>query len=248
MRLSIPRRQFYQAIWHTTTMTVCEIYSKFCTEHPGNYPSLGTFFALKPSYVHHASQKDLIMRCCKIHLHVKWAIAALIKCMSDQGLCFPAVDFNNFLMFYILTVLMKNTHIPFECTPDKHHFCEDISSNWKKILDATSYADESTTMLFTEFKKEPSFNAKGEPLLDKNANIKMKLIPVKSHVNVKYLEEFLGNLLPQFIHHRNMLRLYRNTIKEFNLMFDNVHLDIDFSENLTLDIKEEPQSLHWVKQ
>ena len=45
-----------------------------------------------------------------------------------------------------------------------------------------------------------------------------------------------------------MLKLYRLSIKTFYQLFVAVHLDIDFSENLTLGIKFEPQSLHWVKK
>ena len=55
-------------------------------------------------------------------------------------------------------------------------------------------------------------------------------------------------LLPEITYHRNMLKLYWSSIKTFYQLFAAVRLDIDFSENLTLGVKFEPQSLHWVKQ
>ena len=56
-------------------------------------------------------------------------------------------------------------------------------------------------------------------------------------------------MLIKLVHHRNMLKHYRSTIKQFMQLFDNsVHLDIDFSQNLSLPLKQEPQSLHWTKQ
>ena len=60
--------------------------------------------------------------------------------------------------------------------------------------------------------------------------------------------EFVEQLLPTIVHHRTKLKLYRSSIKAFYQLFDAVHIDIDFSENLTLDVKWELQSLHWVKQ
>ena len=47
------------------------------------------------------------------------------------------------------------------------------------------------------------------------------------------------------IHHRKQLRNYSNTIHTFNNMFDDVSLDIDFSEKLKVPLKYELQSMHW---
>ena len=49
----------------------------------------------------------------------------------------------------------------------------------------------------------------------------------------------------KIIHHRNQLKHYRSTMKEFRALFDTVSLDLDFSENLQVPVKYEPQSLHW---
>ena len=45
-----------------------------------------------------------------------------------------------------------------------------------------------------------------------------------------------------------MLRLYQNVKHMFLEMFQSVYIDIDFSGNLTIGIKWEPQSLHWSKK
>ena len=71
---------------------------------------------------------------------------------------------------------------------------------------------------------------------------------MKQKVNGKYLVEFIGNILPKIIHHRNILKLYRPSIKSFYQLFLDASIDIDFSENLTLGIKFDPRSLHWVKK
>jgi hypothetical protein len=80
-----------------------------------------------------------------------------------------------------------------------------------------------------------------------------KLVAVNHPVSLEYILDFIEKLLPNIIHHRNKLRLFRNTKKKFMQLFDNeensyVYMDVDFSENLTIDIKWEPQSLHWSKK
>ena len=55
-------------------------------------------------------------------------------------------------------------------------------------------------------------------------------------------------MLPNVIYHRNMLRLFRNVKHMFLELFTAVYVDVDFSENLTIGIKWEPQSLHWSKK
>ena len=45
-----------------------------------------------------------------------------------------------------------------------------------------------------------------------------------------------------------MLKHYRSTHSRLLETFNCVYIDIDFSENLTIPIKYEPQSLHWYKE
>ena len=63
-----------------------------------------------------------------------------------------------------------------------------------------------------------------------------------------YKIKFCENLLVKFIHHWNQLCLYRNVIHKFYELFDCASLDIDFSENLTLQYKEDIQSTYYTKK
>ena len=221
--------EFFQAIWITTVKTYRELFQKFCIKNPDIILSMGSFFALKPFYVHHASKKDLVMCCCKLHLHVRWAIQVLIKCLDKQSISFPAADYVEFFqLLYADCPGEDNTYISFDCTPDKRHLCEHIIANWIKVQESTSASDDKVTILFTEFKKLPCFNADGEEVKNKQGQPVKRLTPVKSHANATYLVQFLDNLLPDIIHHRNMLKLYQATIKAFNTMISSVHIDIDF--------------------
>ena len=53
------------------------------------------------------------------------------------------------------------------------------------------------------------------------------------------------SILPSIINHRNHLRHYRNAIHSFKDNFNVLYLDIDYSENLSIPVKFEPQSMHW---
>ena len=75
-----------------------------------------------------------------------------------------------------------------------------------------------------------------------------RLTPVKAQVNAQFLLSFIDELLPEIINHRNMLKLHRSVNAEFKNLFSSAVMDVDFSENLALGIKWEPQFLHWVKR
>ena len=156
------------------------------------------FFALKPLYIHHASTKDMIMCCCKVHLPTHWSIRAFIRCMEKQEILLSFPDYFTFFPFlYTDCPRDDSTHISWECYPVKKSLCAHITEKWGQLKEMASFTDA---------------------------------------------------LLPEITYHQNMLKLYRSSIKTFYQLFPAVHLDIDFSENLTIEVKFEPLSLHWVKQ
>ena len=72
-----------------------------------------------------------------------------------------------------------------------------------------------------------------------------QLVPKKVQATGKFLVEFIRSILKNFTHHRNMLKLCRNLKHKFLEAMKAVYTD--FSENLTVGIRWEPQSLHWCK-
>ena len=69
------------------------------------------------------------------------------------------------------------------------------------------------------------------------------------NLNVTAIVKFLEDLLPNIAFYRNHLHHYRHCYKELNEMFKRcASVDIYFSENLTVPVKFEPQSLHWCHQ
>ena len=66
----------------------------------------------------------------------------------------------------------------------------------------------------------------------------------QSEVDATYLTQFLSDLLPSIIFHWNQLKHSKNVITSFRENFECL-IDIDFSENLKVPLKYEPQSAHW---
>jgi len=81
-----------------------------------------------------------------------------------------------------------------------------------------------------------------------NGTVVTRLTAVSTKANMQFIVEFIDNLLKKTIHNRNQLRHYRNVIKSFKEHFDTILVDIDFSENLSIPVKYEPQSMHWSHQ
>ena len=68
---------------------------------------------------------------------------------------------------------------------------------------------------------------------------------ISTPVNVTFIVGFISSFLTKIINHRNQLKHYRTGIKSFREHFDTISVDDDFSENLSIPVKYEPQSLHW---
>ena len=68
---------------------------------------------------------------------------------------------------------------------------------------------------------------------------------ISTPANITFIVGFISSFLTKILNHRNQLKHYRTCIKSFREHFDTVSVDDDFSENLSIPIKYEPQSSHW---
>ena len=116
--------------------------------------------------------------------------------------------------------------------------CEQILSQWD-VLRSTlqSFDDEITSVPIQLFKKEEVTTKNGV------TNKRLKLTQVSA--NLSYITYFISGFLESFIHHRNQLRHYRSTVQNFRECYETILVDIDFSENLSVPVHQEIQSLHW---
>jgi len=68
---------------------------------------------------------------------------------------------------------------------------------------------------------------------------------VSKQVNIEFIINFIENLLPNIVHHRNLLANFRAEYPRVLESLSTVEIHVDFSENLTLTLPEEIQSMYW---
>ena len=99
------------------------------------------------------------------------------------------------------------------------------------------FNDGKTTVKFQHFDKI-------EQTL-KNGKVGKHLKAVCTDADMKFIISFIEKTMPKIIHNRNQLKHFRTSMGKFQNIFNTVMTDIDFSENISIPVKYEPQSLHW---
>ena len=162
-------RDFFQNIYKTVNIPFKELYIKYIQENPDNlHVSWGTFFALKPFYVRHVTSKDIEMCCCKLHLHARWSINALLDICKKQDLELSFDSYETFFNNLTQNCAKDNlTYISWQCTPSKKTLCNDIQQNWKNLKDfLIRSSDEPVTVPLLLFDNVPYTTKKGEEKTD----------------------------------------------------------------------------------
>ena len=230
--------KFYESPWMILEKPIREIYCQYIAD-AGSKISYGTFIALKPFYVRGATHNDIEMCCCKTHLHARWSVSALVHCAKEQNIPLEFCSYETFFE-YLASDCNKedSTYLAWDCTPDKKTHCQHIASKWTDLkATLASHADPSKTVPLMHFQKEETISKHGKVL--------MKLKSSTTNANMCFILDFVSDLLAKSLHHRNHLKHYRNTIHEFRDNVNQISIDVDFSENLSVPVKFEPQSLHW---
>ena len=125
--------QFYQSIWKTVSVPMFLLYKKYCEENSDHVVSKGTFDNLKPFYVRNASLKDMEMCCCKLYLHARWSIRALLESAKKLGIAILPEDYKSF--FALLSTECDdddNTYISWKCTQTKKQCMSMQKKNGKR--------------------------------------------------------------------------------------------------------------------
>ena len=90
---------FHQSTYKIVEIPLKELFVKYIKENSeSDHVSWRTFIALKPFYVRRASSKDMEMCCCKLHLHNRWPMDALLECCKLQSIDLGQV--NDYYSFF----------------------------------------------------------------------------------------------------------------------------------------------------
>lgn len=230
---------FYQGQWKIINLTCKELYSKYLKANPDNYVSWGTFTSLRPFYVRSATTKDIEVCCCKLHLHARWSIKSLIQCCKKQNIDLDFTDYQTFFEFLTRDCEKdENAYVSWDCTPDKRTVCKSITNNWQKFVSSILQNSSADVAVPFSFFSTTAY-------LKKNNQEGKRLEAVHTSSNLFEITEFITEMMPKIIHHRNQLKNYRAIIHTFREHHNAVLIDIDFSEKLKVPIKFQAQSQHW---
>ncbi|XP_066925552.1 uncharacterized protein [Clytia hemisphaerica] len=241
-QVSVRNKPYFESIHFTVTETMKNLFRKFLTENPDHNISYGTFLSLKPFYVRAAGTKDFEMCVCKKHLHARRSIDALIKVCEKQLIVLDEInDYYSFFNYMNRECTDCETagYISWECVKEKDKLCKHVSPRWEALSQRIlSEHDPNTTVKFEHFVKVEVVTKKGKAV--------ERLAAVSIMANAEFLVDFISKMLAKIQFHRNHLKHYRSTLPILRQWFaDSNHLDVDYSENLKIPVKYEPQSLHW---
>ena len=169
---------------------------------------------------------------CKLHLHFQWAVEALLQWAKKVEIEIPDTTTYRHLLSKLMVdcPAEQHTHVSWACTPNRKHICDDLTKNWNNMKELLFAADDGTICVpFKEFQSQLVYNGKGEVVKNKAGKEVKKLVAVSHHVSLEYIVTFIQKLLPNIVHHRNHLRLFRNTKKMFMDLFLCIYMDVDFS-------------------
>ena len=175
---------------------------------------------------------------CKDHLHARRAISALVKLCQKQDI---DISFSYATFFHHLQLDCPPSdsaaYLSWNCTTDKKTICTHQRNIWntlKQEITAKVNADICTN--FQYFDKQE---------IEKKGIIKNRLVARSKSVNLCFIIEFIDNMLTKIIHHRNLLSNFRSVYPMVSQSISSIEVCVEFSENLTLTLPEEIQSMYW---
>ena len=219
--------------WLLINKTIRALHTKYKSEFSCNI-SLGTFMSLRLFYIRSPTPKDIEMCDCKDHLHARWAINALLKLTKIQKINTTFDSYETFFsgVLYSPTCKLSDDaaeYIKWKCTQSKKSLCTDILTNEGK---------DDVTVKMLHFVRKQEKTRKGKIVK------RLKAVPVQ--VNISWVMNFIGNMLPTIVHHRNLLKNFRTNIDIVTNSIQKVaEIGLDFSENITIPVNKEAQSFHW---
>ena len=119
----------------------------------------------------------------------------------------------------------------------KKTVCSHQTIIWENLKqELLAKGDQDVTINFQYFVKKD---------VEKKEKIKRCLVAESKSVNLSFLLNFIDEILAKIMHHRNLLPNFRSAYPEVLQSLPTTEFNIDFSENPTLILPQEIQSMHW---
>ena len=200
-----------------------------------------------PFFIRPCKSADLQTCCCATHVNFRNTVEALIgiskQFNSVYGNVHPDDDivpaFNSYRSF--MGFIYRDCHRDeFGLLVQKYESgeCENWASNFLKMKSHINKGNLKTSKGFVRFEYQDDGNSRKLQLIE---------TPMTSSEIILYIE----SKLKKFIQHWNDAKHDYLFWKRWNAEIDlsaNAILTVDFSENLSLPIYKEPQTMYWVRK
>lgn len=239
----------YENTYMVQNATDDEIYRKFIQNHSVKIGS-STFRKLKPFYIRHCRESDIETCCCIYHVNFRNAFEALSAFFKDCN--FKSSDDTDHVSSIIKDYETFKTDLLKNCKRDKYSvLCLDCESgdcgHWLKLFDdlvskiCSIEKENKVTKKFSftrfEYMKSEQYGT--------------KLQPVTTPLGLSEICKYIQSKLKVFIKHSN--QHFRDCIlwkiiKPFTKQDKSALIVIDYSENLSIPVQREPQSMYWIRK
>ena len=238
----------YEHTYMVQNGTDFEIYKRFKLQHN---VSMGrsTFRKIKPFFIRHAKESDIKTCCCVYHTNFRNSFEALATFFKD---C-------NFVDSRIVSEVAEildsyeafKKHLFKSCKRDENGIlveeCESGQcGHWMEIFLKLKENIESISE-DNKITKKFSFTR----FIYMEINEKRRITPDTSPLSMSEICDFILEKLPAFVKHSNshfrdciLWKIFKPNVTIRNSAL----LTIDFSENLSIPVQKEPQSLYWIRK
>ena len=149
--------------------------------------------------------------------------------------------------------MSETTHV---CVKNKTLTCQHVKTKWEalqknifeqdeKIKNQGKDDEESTFLISFKYYRQENTGK-----INRKAGKEIKVLKsVQEKRELSFVMNFILELLPDIMYHRNHLKHCRKCHSQVHNFFNKCAIiDVDFSENLSVPVKFQPQSMHWCHQ
>ena len=185
-------------------------------------------------------QQLRILKCaCARYTYIP-EVTTLVKLCEIQNIMLYFECYSSFFKFLQADCPNSDNddvYLSWNCTPSKNVLYDHQHKGWQNLKhEILSKEDHDVHINFQYFITKET---------EKNGITKKRLVAESRSVNLSFIIDFIDDLLPKIVHHRNLLSNYRSAYPKVLQSLSTAEISIDFSENLVLTLPQEIQSMYW---
>ena len=234
---SLGNKEYLRHTRHVMTKTYREAYIEFSRNKPDIKVSEATFRRCKPFFVKPATARDLEQCCCQRCITVRKAFRALMNFRQNRKCGCPIYD--NVYDFLRATLCPKEEDHEYHQMKCINQECDNCGIGTLRFCEQE--LDENSNALVTWY----CFDYVNHTGKDGKERRHLDIVQRKTnpYALIKHLRKELEGFSRHLFNAKWQRVQWQNLIE--NLPPDHLAIEMDFSENYSCTLQEEPQSIYW---